>query len=111
VGMDQGLSRTADIHPVMAGTLGPMSAAALSLLLLGIAIDTVSLVLGIARLVRGHGASGIPVVSWLIYGLTITLLPIDVLWPLILFLGLTAYHLLVHFGISWLYWRRWADRR
>lgn len=39
----------------------------IGLLLAAVTVDSVSLVLNVRRALRGHGASGVPVISWIVY--------------------------------------------
>ena len=75
----------------------------IGILLAAVAGDFVSLVLTVRRAVRGHGASGVPGISWLIY---VALLE----WRKEIFFfasvgqvgaALTGFHVLCHFAVPW----------
>ena len=75
----------------------------IGILLAAVAGDFVSLVLNVRRAVRGHGASGVPGISWLIY---VALLE----WRKEIFFfasvgqvgaALTGFHVLCHFAVPW----------
>ena len=75
----------------------------IGLLIAAVTVDFVSLVLNAGRAFRGHGASGVPGISWLAY---VVLLE----WRKELFfftsagqagVVLTSFHILCHFAVPW----------
>lgn len=84
-----------------AQSLTVMAAIEITLLVLAVAWDVLSLVLNLRRNVKGHGASGVPVIAWLVYLFLIE-------WRKQTFffasegqaaLALTVFHLLCNFGL------------
>ena len=94
----QGIVWSTNLRPIET----PMwSAIEITLLILAVAWDALSLVLNLRRNAKGHGASGVPVISWLVYLFLVE-------WRKQTFffasewqagLALTVFHLLCHFGI------------
>lgn len=73
------------------------------LLLAAVAWDIASLVLNVRRALKGSGASGVPVISWLVY---VALLewrkePFFFASTGQAFAVLTVLHLLCHFAVPW----------
>jgi hypothetical protein len=75
----------------------------IGLLIAAVTVDFVSLVLNARRAFRGHGASGVPGISWLAYVLLLE-------WRKELFfftsagqagVVLTSFHILCHFAVPW----------
>jgi hypothetical protein len=75
----------------------------IGLLIAAVTVDFVSLVLNARRAFRGHGASGVPGISWIAY---VVLLE----WRKELFfftsagqagVVLTSFHILCHFAVPW----------
>lgn len=75
----------------------------IGILLAAVVGDLVSLVLNVRRAIRGHGSSGVPGISWLVY---VALLE----WRKEIFLfaslgqvaaALTVFHVLCHFAVPW----------
>ena len=73
------------------------------LIIAAIALDILSLVLSLVRNIKGHGASGVPIISWLVY-----LMAIERGDQTFFFtsktqasVSLTVFHLLCHFGIPY----------
>jgi hypothetical protein len=83
-------------------------------LLLAILLDVLSLAMACRKVIRGHGPSGIPGLSWLIYVGWINLEQFHrdhpSGWPLQAFLLATVFHMMCQFGVPAVY-SRWFSRR
>jgi hypothetical protein len=75
----------------------------LVILATGIFLDLLSLYLGLVHNIKGYGASGIPVIPWLIYitsGLSPTgTLKVSIIAGMLLFTLLTFFHVLCQYAI------------
>ena len=75
----------------------------IALLLAAVAWDFTSLVLNVRRAVKGSGASGVPVISWLVYVALLEWRKQTFIFGSVGQAGvvLTIFHVLCHFGIPW----------
>jgi len=75
----------------------------IALLLAAVAWDFTSLVLNVRRAVKGSGASGVPVISWLVYVALLEWRKQTFIFASVGQAGvvLTIFHVLCHFGIPW----------
>ena len=76
----------------------------IALLVAAVTWDITSLVLSLRRNLRGKGASGVPVISWLIYVLLVEWRNQPFFFETTRQAGvvLTVFHILCHFGFPWL---------
>jgi hypothetical protein len=81
----------------------------------GLFLDLLSLYLGLARNIKGHGASGVPLVSWwiyLIYGVSpIGAMKVSVRTGILLFALLTFFHVLCQYAIPVLHLKFLQNRK
>lgn len=75
----------------------------IALLLAAVAWDFASLVLNVRRVLRGRGASGVPVISWLVYVELLEWRKQTFFFASIGQAGavLTLFHVLCHFAVPW----------
>lgn len=75
----------------------------IALLLAAAAWDFVSLVLNVRRAIKGSGASGVPVISWLVYVALLEWRKQTFFFASIGQAGavLTLFHVLCHFTVPW----------
>lgn len=73
------------------------------LLITAVVWDLSSMILNVRRAIKGRGASGVPVISWLVYIVLVE-------WKKQIFfftsagqagVVLTVFHILCHFGVPW----------